>query len=146
MLKSQTWQKIVCRILAVETYRMFAIYFKFNTSFKKFTISFDYCFLFVYLFFCFCLLNCHGIYSKCFNVKQLTFKNKSIKVFQIFFGSLKRRKITGSQNNPSPQFLLKLTFYQLKMIVKRKNSNKIQTGVNLSKTTSNITFIHFINA
>lgn len=69
MLKSQTWQKIVCRILAVETYRMFAIYFKFNTSFKKFTISFDYCFLFVYLFFCFCLLNCHGIYSKCFNVK-----------------------------------------------------------------------------
>ena len=48
----------------------------------------------------------------------------------------------GGDCSPPPRFLLKLTFYQLIIIVEK--SKKIQTSSNSSKTTGNITLVYIM--
>ena len=49
----------------------------------------------------------------------------------------------GEAAPPPSRFLLKLTFYQLTIIVKRK---KIQTSSNSAETTGSITFVQFMKS
>ena len=69
---------------------------------------------------------------------------KSFPKCYLFTGPWKPGREAGGELQPPPsRFLLKLTFYQLTIIVKRK---KIQTSSNSAETTASITFVQFMKS